>query len=201
MAYSVTARRSCGVTLQPAPARCSRKRAVVYSMTWLSSAPSWRYRVREDSGELPDVVAHQVEVGSLEVAFHVQECLWTLAPGTGTPDFKHTGFDERGQAIRLAVVRLEAVFLHEVAEQSVGIGDGLPDVEAIVHHAVGIVVDVVLQRLDMGAGVFAGTVVQHGEYGWGSHTSMVARPANRASKKWGAHDLPASDMAKWKVFV
>lgn len=120
--------------------------------------------LREDARELPDVVAHQVEVGTLEVGFRVQEALWTLAPGTGAPDFKHTGFDERGQAIRLAVVRLEAVFQHEVAEHAVGVGDGIPDVEAVVHHAVGVVVDVVLQRLDMGAGVFAGSVVQHGQY-------------------------------------
>lgn len=89
--------------------------------------------------------------------------LWTLPCGTGTLDFQHTGFDERGQPVRLAVVRLEAVFQHEVAEHAVGVGDGIPDVEAVVYHAVGIVVDEVLQRLYMGAGVFADSVVQHGE--------------------------------------
>ena len=50
----------------------------------------------------------------------------------------------------------------------------------------GIAVDVVLQRLDAGAGVFAGAVVQHGEYDWGSHVFMVARLANRTGKK-GIH--------------
>lgn len=139
--------------------------------------------LREDAREVRDVVAHQVEVGSLEVAIRVQEGLWSLAPGTGTPDFKHIRFDERGHTVRLAVVRREAVFQHEVAEPAVGIGNAIPDVEAVVHHAVGVVVDVVLQRLDMGAGVFAGAVIQHGEYGRGSHAFMVARPANRTSKK------------------
>ena len=37
--------------------------------------------LREEARELPDVVAHQVEVGTLEVGFRVQEALWTLAPG------------------------------------------------------------------------------------------------------------------------
>lgn len=139
--------------------------------------------LREDARELPDVVAHQVAVGTLEVGFRVQEALWTLAPGTGTPDFQHTGFNERYQPFRLVVVRGEAVFQHEVAEAAVGVGDDIRDIEAVVYHAVGVVVDEVLQRLDMGAGVFAGSVVQHGEYGSGSHALTVARPANRARKK------------------
>lgn len=185
MAYSVIARRRRGdVAARPGQVFEEAGGGVLYDMALvrLVLAVQGQY-LREDARELRDVVAHQIEVVALEITVRVQEGLWTFPCGTGTLDFQHTGFDERGQPVRLAVVRLEAVFQHEVAEQAVGIGNGIPDVEAVVHHAVGIVVDVVLQRLDMGTGVFAGSVARHGEYGWGSHASMVARPANRASKK------------------